>query len=428
MRLLCLDILQTPWTKPTDGQLFRQSICTIGANQEIDRQVLDVSNDHLCYVVTQTQSPWHLPMPKNFFLLSKIVITHSTKSKCKLAIFNKVVWNGDAELCKDLSLSQRLVQKQALRDYQADAVDLAAIVTDQASKLGAHSKTNKAVQIFGAIGQSTQTSQVSASNLPATSISRTRRTTVVRTLFNLYLDEALAQAFHLVMILIDIVVAVATSVAGVVSAHGILVLLLALSTAYNTWYGYRDGLLWYDERNASKFMSRLGVKPDPAVARAIYLSDIEELVAPRSMSTVEVNSTVVKDSNEHWNTCHDTFRDMLVSSELDATMMSKGSSRRSGARLRQTRNSLARYRHDLLVALRVINRVEEEVVHAEWEDWVLEEERKCRKVESMLQEGRKGGKAMEQDAEGEEAGGLGDGFSEYCRSCKSEASQILSGR
>ncbi|KAI5272714.1 hypothetical protein E4T47_04020 [Aureobasidium subglaciale] len=419
------NILQTPWTQPKDGQLARQLICTIGPNQETDRQTLDVSNDHLCYVVTQTQSPWHLPMSESFLLLSKFVITHSAKSKCKLAIFNKVVWNGDAGSSETLSPSQRLVQKQALRDYHADAVDLAAVITDQVAKLGAHS-TNKAAQIFGSVGQSTQTSQVSASDLPSTSISRTRRRVKIRTLYDLYTDEALAQAFRLFTMLIDIFISIAKSVAGAVTAHKILVLLLASSAAYNTWYGYRDGIAWYDERNAGKFMARLGVKPDPTVTRAVYLSDIEEFVTPSTMSTIKVNHTIFDESDQGWNTCHGTFHDMLVSSELEGNVESKGSGRRSEARLQRTRHSLARYRHDLLVALRVVNRVEEEVVHAEWEDWVLEEEKKCSKVETMMQERNKSGKPAKDQMQDDNGSGLGHEFAEYCLSCKSEARQILS--
>lgn len=364
-------------------------------------------------------------MPKKFHLLSKFVITHSAKSKCKLAIFNKVVWHDGVEPDKRLSLSQRLVQKQALRDYEADAIDLAAVITDQVSKLGVHSKTNKAVQIFGAVGQSSQTSQVSASDLPAASINRTRRKVTTRTLFNLYTDEALAQAFRLFTMLIDIVIAVAQSIVGAVSTHKILVLLLSLSAAYNTWYGYRDGLAWYDERNAGKFMARLGVKPDPTISRAVYLTDIEELLTPDSMSTIGVNSTTSSEVGQDRNTCHDTFRDMLASSELEATTNTRGSGKRTEARLQRTRNSLARYRHDLMVALRVINRVEEEVVHAEWEDWVLEEERKCNKVEAMLQGRDRAEKGAKQEADdGKDQ--LGDGFAEYCRSCKREARQIVS--
>lgn len=367
-------------------------------------------------------------MSKTFLLLSKFVITHSAKSKCKFAIFNKVVWNGDAEPDQRLSLSQRLVQKQALRDYQDDAVDLAAVITDQVSKLGAHS-TNKAAQIFGSVGQSTQTSQVSTSDLPTTSIRRRRRTVRIRTLANLYADEVLAQVFRLFTMLIDLLISIAKSVAGVVTAHKILVLILACSTAYNTWYGYRDGLAWYDERRAGKFMARLGVRPDPTITRAVYLSDIEELVAPTPMDTISLNSTTTLDeTNQMWNTCHGTFRDMLASSESESTTKgSKGSGRRSQQRLQRTRHSLAGYRHDLLVALRVINRVEEEVVHAEWQDWVFEEERKCQKVETMLRKRNKGSQSAQAEPH-DESDGLGDGFAEYCRSCKSEASQILSGK
>ncbi|KAH0241705.1 hypothetical protein KCU71_g24038, partial [Aureobasidium melanogenum] len=211
-----------------------------------------------------------------------------------------------------------------------------------------------------------------------------RRKVKIRTLTNLYTDEVLAQAFRLLTMLIDLFIAIAKSLAGVVTAHKILILILAFSVTYNTWYGYRDGLAWYNERNAGRFMARLGVKPDSTVTRAVYLSDIEEFVAPTLMNNIELNSTISDEANQAWNTCHGTFRDMLASSEHEATAtttMSKGSSKRSQLRLQRTRHSLARYRHDLLVALRVVNRVEEEVVHAEWEDWVFEEERKCIKVE-----------------------------------------------
>lgn len=57
-----------------------------------DYQIIDVLNDHLCYVVTDKRTPWHLPFRRNFRLVSKIVITYISKSKCKLAIYTKVEW------------------------------------------------------------------------------------------------------------------------------------------------------------------------------------------------------------------------------------------------------------------------------------------------------------------------------------------------
>lgn len=407
-------------------------MCSTDAAKGTDVQTLDIQNDHLCYVVSQTQSPWHLPLSTSFHLLTKFVITHSAKSKCKLAIYNRVVWHGPGA-----SFSQRLVQKQALRDYEADAVDLTSVVADQASKLGAHSKTNKAIQIYGNIGVTTQTTQVSASNLPAVNIHRTRKTVKRRTLVDLYTDEAFVQAFRVFTMIIDIGISLAKTIAGVVSAHKLLVIILGISVCYNTWHGYRDGLTWHHDRSAARFVARLGVHSDPSIARAVYLSDIDDLVASPSLdSVVTVNSTTTTAGTPvttDWNTCSGSFKDILTFSDPDtpgagSALVSgaKGNAKRAEARLHRTRHSLARYRHDLLVAMRVVNRVEKEVVMAEWEEWIREEEGKCWRVESMLRDGKKakgstkGGKKVEDvDAEG-----LGEEFAEYCRSCRREAANM----
>lgn len=390
-------------------------------------------NDHLCYVVTQTQSPWHLPLSKSFRLVTKFVITHSAKSKCKLAVFNEVAWIKESGPTNSLSISQRLVQKQALRDYQADATDLTAIATAQVSKLGARSKTNKAIQIYGAIGQSTQTIQVTPSELPEASVPRTRRPVKHRSLIDLYTEATFAETFRLFTMVIDLGIALAKSVAGIATAHSLLVLLLVTSVAYNTWYGYRDGLTWYNERNAGKFMARLGVKSDRTVARAVYLSDIEDLVTVPMLSVMDGNVTssgVTVGQEVDWNTCRGRFSDIVIFSDPDVSVpgvsgAQKGSSRRAVARLQRTRHSLARYRHDLLVAMRVVNRVEEEVVQSEWEDWVKEEERKCERVDGMLTEQKKrsrSGKQAQEEIARE--GGLGEEFAKYCDSCREDAALI----
>lgn len=66
----------------------------------IDYQIIDVLNDHLCYVITDRKAPWYLPYSQDFTLLSKIVITHVAKSRCKLAIFTKVDWTRQPSVGK----------------------------------------------------------------------------------------------------------------------------------------------------------------------------------------------------------------------------------------------------------------------------------------------------------------------------------------
>lgn len=302
------------------------------------------------------------------------------------------------------------------------------MVSDQAGKLGAHSKTNKAIQIYGNIGVTTQTTQVSASDLPAVNIHRLRKTVKRRTLLDLYGDEVFVQAFRLLTMIFDIGISLAKSIAGIASAHTLLVIILGVSVLYNSWYSYREGLTWHHDRSAAKFMARLGVRSDPTIARAVYLSDIEELVAGPSLTNVTLSGNV-SSTGVVWNSCSGSFRDILTFSDPETAGAgsglvsgAKGNAKRAEARLHRTRDSLARYRHDLLVAMRVVNRVEREVVLAEWEEWVREEEGKCWRVESMLLDEKKTKQKKGSKESHDE--GLGEEFAEYCRSCRKEAARI----
>lgn len=95
------NIKQGPWMNLERGHLRRdfqfeiQSTSWLGSSRRAqvkDYQIVDALNDHLCYVVTDKRTAWHLPYRRNFRLMSKIVITHVAKSKSKLAIFTKVEW------------------------------------------------------------------------------------------------------------------------------------------------------------------------------------------------------------------------------------------------------------------------------------------------------------------------------------------------
>lgn len=53
-------------------------------------------------------------------------------------------------------------------------------------------------------------------------------------------------------------------------------------------------------------------------------------------------------------------------------------------RLQKSRKHLGMQRHDLLVAMRVINSIEREVLQAEWENWLIEENVKCKHMGAVL--------------------------------------------
>ena len=405
-------ITQSPWTKRgEDGHWTRRFGSQDNATSISDSQTIDILNDHLCYVVSNNKYPWRLPYANRFRLTTKMVITHVAKSRCKLAIFQQISWSVPPSMI----YIKHLVEKQALDNLEADALDLTNVAMDQVAKLGSHSKTNKAIEIFGNVGQQNAVPVLDASAAPAlggTVAAVARRQTTPVSLVKLVASDIVVKIFRAVSLSFDVLIALAKGLIGVCTAHTLVVALLLLSVVYNSWYGYRDGLVWWHERSASGYMARLGVKPEPSITKAVYLTDIDNVIAPTTNNDTWI-PFLQPAKDDQVKTCSSTFREQVLSTST--------SSISANVRLHRSRDAMARYRHDLLVALRVVNRVEQDMVLAEWEDWVRSEERKCARVEEMLQRRRqisakssKTSEAKELDAE------LGADFADYCDSCREE--------
>ena len=91
----------------------------------------------------------------------------------------------------------------------------------------------------------------------------------------------------------------------------------------------------------------------------------------------------------------------------------------------RARQRLATYRHDLLVALRLVNRVEKEVIQAAWERWVIQESGRCYLLGEMLS--KKHHDDDETAPVKNEFAGRADieqWYKNYCTSCQQERKRI----
>jgi hypothetical protein len=116
---------------------------------------------------------------------------------------------------------------------------------------------------------------------------------------------------------------------------------------------------------------------------------------------------------------HQTFTHLLhnPSSSPSANSPLTPPSTHSTRRLHRTRQNLGSHRHDLLVALRVVNRLEREVVEAEYENWLLDETHKCDRVGALIEDSAKGKeKAVEA------------WVSTYCGDCRSSLKAVKESR
>ncbi|KAI2630956.1 hypothetical protein GGR54DRAFT_584919 [Hypoxylon sp. NC1633] len=437
-------IAQGPWKLNEAGNMQRQFRFKVNyttrlgrprAEDVTDEQTIELFSDHVTYVVTHVKTPWHLPHAHGFKLVTKIVITHVAKSKCKLAIFTKVAWSNPP------ALARGLVERQALDDAGRDAEELAEVATDQVRKLGHHSRTKRAIQVYGNVGLQTQVVVFT----PGESDLSKKAQINPRTLGSMLLETIRSFADSVASSLMMWAFAVVKKLWNVVTAQRIILALLAFSVLTNVVFSSQGTSTWWGERRAAGFMARVGVSPNTAMSKAIYITDLDE--AARS-------SRAPLPRYPDGSYCYATFRSIANASDLDAPHANAGaelswaSSRATARRLRQSRQKLGAYRHDLLVAMRVVNSVEREMMHAEWENWLLDENRRCEQVGGVLaawnsSESGAGAQGLGERGEGkgkEEEKGKGKGkeerdeakyrslkswHEEYCGSCRDDRETLL---
>ena len=141
---------------------------------------------------------------------------------------------------------------------------------------------------------------------------------------------------------------------------------------------------------------------------------------------------------------YDQFRDIVNVTDLDSpyqmagALFSERATQSTARRLRRTRQHLGSYRHELMIAIRVVNKVEREMISAEWENWLLDENQRCRQVRHMLQGDRSSRRSKGADKqqvldirELEKSGRLDElrrWQEDYCGSCRLEEDRLLQER
>ncbi|KAK4169420.1 hypothetical protein QBC43DRAFT_307689 [Cladorrhinum sp. PSN259] len=448
------EIAQGPWELQDHGRMtrhFRFKVDVVDmlgrkkSGDVTDTQSIDIFNDHITYVVTHVKTAWHLPHSDLFKLVTKVVITHVAKSKCKLAIYTKADWS------KVPPLSKNMIERQALDDAGNDAEDLAEVATDQVRKLGPHSRTKRAIQVYGGVGVQTQVVVFSPPEEAAgMEIKGVKVKTIIkpRTLGDMLWETGRSFMESAITSVMMWAFAAVRKVFSIMKANRVILVLLLVSGAYNLVAVSKASSRWWLEYRSEKYMRGLGVGPNVMMGRAIYLRDLEEAASGTSLGT--------------WNSvgqggkCFDTFQAIMNSTNLDAPHQDAGagfadaSGKAAARRIRRTRQRLGGYRHDLLVAMRMVNGIEVEMVQSEWENWLKDENLKCERVGRLLI-GGKGGEEKEKDnkvleenlgldqkvlggGEDETEGGetrrevLRRWHKEYCGSCEADQRAVLSGR
>lgn len=278
-----IEIAQGPWELQDHGTLRRQFrfkvdyVDMLGRKKPgevTDTQTIDVFSDHISYVVTHNKTPWHLPRSHAFKIVTKIVITHMAKSKCKLAIFTKVDWS------KAPPFSKNMINRQAQDDAVNDAEELAEIATDQVRRLGPHSRTKRAIQVYGNVGQQTQVVVFTPSEAD---LHKKEQMIEPRTLTDMMIETVRSFMESAITSVMMWAFAGVRALFSVLTANRMILLMLGVSVLYNMVVVSQVGSTWWTERKAARYMNRIGVGPNMMMSKAVYLVDLEEAARGTSL-------------------------------------------------------------------------------------------------------------------------------------------------
>lgn len=273
------DVVQGPWVLGPNELMtreFRFKVTSVDilrrskVSDVTDRQTIDVHRDHVTYVVTHVKRAWHLPHSQSFAVVTKIVITHVAKSKCRLAIYIRTDWSPYRPFSKSI------VDRQALNDATADADDLAEAATDQIRRLGPRSRTKRAIQVYGQIGRRADAVQFTPSEADAAK----KQAVQPRTLTEMVYETVRSLGLSAVMSIIMWAFAALRRIFEVATAHRAILLVLALSLVANVSLTSLEGSVWLRERRATRVMSRLGIGPNMVMSKGLYLEDLADASGP----------------------------------------------------------------------------------------------------------------------------------------------------
>ena len=283
------NVRQGPWTRQDQSYFRREieySVDLGGSSRDVhltdtlDTQTIDVNSDHLCYVVSARRSPWRLPYSKDFNLLSKIVITHVAKSKCKLAVYNKVDW------IKEPFLVGAMVERQASADLDLDSFDLFDVVTQQVNRLGA-SNTKKAIYIFGGIGQITQSLKFEGGDRSSTP--KGHNPVEVYTARRLAVGFCWSLMVNFFSSALRSVSQMTNRAQRMLSMNRIIVSILAVSLLCNGLHLSQTSAAWWREKRAGHYMRSLGIGRNLEIHKAVYLADLDLASLQPSPQTTDTN-------------------------------------------------------------------------------------------------------------------------------------------
>lgn len=373
-----------PWSE-SNGQLHRLFVTdfvyfTGVTGRAVTTHTIErrVPNRH--YRVRVTRGPFKINYGPGFSFDSRLVITALDGGRARLQLFLAVRYDSTWCLCGPFDSLCRTSTTAYFRS-------LTRLVDAAARRFGNGGKIAKAIYRYGKIPVTAEPVEVAP--LPPSRISFA---VITRLLFRLVMVWLLLWVLFGAMTTGRAVRAVTRPI----SAHRVLLAVIFVLALFNTYLGARNSAHWWNSRAASALVREALYYEPMAVEKAIYLKDMHTLVARAAVLGPE-------------SVCVRQFRNQSFVVNYNQPTAWDGlygdHQRAEAVRLKLSLHDIGLKRNQLLVSLRMLNDLEEEVALGEWHNWLMSELAKC---DAVL-----GAAEIEEDNAVEELRG-------YCQTCSTE--------
>lgn len=350
------DFVTSPWFKDSKKPELKRSITfkmnlssrlfssnsksniKTGINQTIEDLV-----DAKYYRVREERNPFKVPSGDILRLIKRYVIVEVDAKTSKLFIYSKV---DTVESSSTLGLLANIIRKSA-RSYQNEEnLNITDHLEESVQKLGSHGKVIKAIRIFGNLSKAE--GEFKPPECPFFRFTLNLMTKFyMKKLLSAFATTVLKSTKALAFGLFHLVRSL--------SMNKILLLLLALSMMFNVFLSGKATVSFWTARRAEHlvkdFAHDLSINK---MERAIYLNELDVL------SSFNFNSS---------SECFDKFMNDKINDVAGSQV---------DTRFRESRHQLAVKRNEMLVELKILEKVEKELIAGSWKNFLLSELHLCK--------------------------------------------------
>lgn len=229
-----------------------------------------------------------------------------------------VVFDSKVKAFIDLALG--MIQRQALDDLDTDATYLEDVVEGQVRRLGTENRIKNATSLFGGIGEIHEGGADSSRSLDGDPSGHPDRSRVTqRSLVYMILENIVSLGKSTLSTIVMSLIAILSTIFGIISAQRILVGLLFFSVGSNLMLTSKSTMSYWAERRANRFLNEIGISPNKIMSKAVYLKDMEELISNGTELALMPNSEWYVAPNSSWITPINTMLQLFQVSRIGVT-------------------------------------------------------------------------------------------------------------